>query len=231
MNSRGREFIKNVRAKRNAHERLSKGPRPHPRLKAAKKAAQAAALALHETGYVDSNLVHNMDSSATLQLLNTIPQGAATTQRVGKKARMKSLQIRGHIRVSNSTDTHHGAVILIYDKRPTGSLPTPTDVLLTHTADSLNNDQNAPRFRILRRWDFSFCGSVTNGMTDSSMVILDEFVKLKNLPVVYKAAGTGGIGDIEQGALYILTTGDPGTVIGGTAAVLAGNCRLRYTDM
>ena len=45
---------------------------------------------------------------------------------------------------------------------------------------------------------------------------------------VYKAAGTGAIGDIEEGALYLATIGvsAPGTA----AASLQGGFRLRFLD-
>ena len=60
----------------------------------------------------------------------------------------------------------------------------------------------------------------------------DWWLDLKSTPVVYKAAGTGAIGDIEEGALYLVTVGQ---VAAGTAAaamrvafrLLPGRLRLK----
>ena len=57
----------------------------------------------------------------------------------------------------------------------------------------------------------------------------DWWLDLKSKPVVYKAAGTGAIGDIEEGALYLVTIGQ---VAAGTAAAAARLAfRLRFLDV
>jgi hypothetical protein len=57
----------------------------------------------------------------------------------------------------------------------------------------------------------------------------DWWLDLKNLPVVYKAATTGAINDIEEGALYLVTVGN---IAAGTAAANTSSAfRLRFKDV
>ena len=53
----------------------------------------------------------------------------------------------------------------------------------------------------------------------------DFWLSLGNRPVTFKAAGTGAIGDIEEGALYLVTVGN--TAAGTAAAALAASFRMR----
>ena len=126
------------------------------------------------------------------------------------------------------------ATIIIYDKRPTGALPTITDILVSAASNSMNNDANAGRFQIVKRMDEllgnrSFTGAVANALVDCSAAEADWWIDLKNRPVTYKAAGTGAIGDIEEGALYLVTIGS--TAAGTAAAELGANFRLRFQDI
>ena len=56
----------------------------------------------------------------------------------------------------------------------------------------------------------------------------DWWLDLKSTPVVYKAAGTGAIGDIEEGASTVTV----GQVAAGTAAAaMRVAFRLRFLDV
>lgn len=182
-----------------------------------------------ENNFVDvANASYANDTTGSITLLNTVAQGSSVNQRIGKKWMMKSIQCRGY-QFNNTTATFNDtACLLVYDKRPTGSLPAITEVLNTVNAASFNNDVNSGRFRIIRRWDKMLLGvaSATTG-TETSVLQFEEFVKL-NLPVVNKGATNGAIGDIEQGALYFITVGSsaPGTA---NAATQVG-FRIRFKD-
>lgn len=190
------------------------------------------AMVQKESGYVDlAAASYACDTTGTITLLATVPQGAAVTQRVGKKIALKSIQSRGFLRSGTTTISCDTAVLMVYDKRPTGSLPAITDILVSANPQAFNNDANSGRFRILRRWDIDLVGNIgTAGQqTDKSLYGFDEYVDLKALPCVYKAAGTGAIADIEEGALYLVTVGSeaPGT----TAGVLSAGFRVRFVDV
>jgi len=185
-----------------------------------------------EKGYVDTTVAsYGCDTTGSVTLLNTVAQGAAVTQRVGKKIIMKGLQCRGQI--TNRTDAiiTQVAYMIVYDKRPTGALPTITDILVSASCNSMNNDANAGRFRILKRCDDNLLGNGTSTatLTEATSKNADWWLDLKSAPVTYKAAATGAIGDIEEGALYLVTIGDQAA--GTSAAYLTAAFRLRFLDV
>lgn len=185
------------------------------------------------TGYVDLAVnTYAFNTTGSITLIATVAQGTSVNQRVGKKLRWNSIQIRGYVASDTTTTQCNGALILVYDRRPTGSLPAITDVLVSANQNSFNNDDNSSRFQILRRWDWAFIGNNTTAgqQTDSTTRALNEYVKLSGLLCTYNAtASTGAIGTIEQGALYAITVGN---VAAGTGDANAGvGYRVRYTDV
>lgn len=199
---------------------------------------RAAYTAAKETGYVDIAVAnYALDTTGSVTLLNTVAQGASVNQRVGKKIVMKGLQCRGYMQNNATAIFNDVAYIIVYDKRPTGALPAVTDILVTASAQAFNNDTNAGRFRILKRCDEMLIGNgsqtappVSDGnLTDLYVKGADFYLDLKGLGVTYKAAGTGAIGDIEEGALYLVTVGQ--RAAGTTAAAASLGFRLRFTDI
>lgn len=186
-------------------------------------------VASKESGYVDlAYASYPCNTTGSITLIATIAQGASVNQRVGKKVALKSLQIRGVAINDTAATVNDVAVIIVYDRRPTGSLPAITDVLDTANAASFNNDSNSGRFKIIKRMDFVLTGNSTTPATGNEAMNLDCFIPLNGLPAVFKAAGTGAIGDIEEGALYCITVG---TNAAGTADANAGmGFRTRFVD-
>lgn len=182
-----------------------------------------------ETGFVDIALAnYAQDTTGTIALLNTVAQGTSVNQRVGKKIMLKSLQFHG-ISVAGTTATiNEVSFLIVYDKRPTGALPAITDILNTANTISFNNDANSGRFRILKRVDRQLIGNSTTPSTGDEARREDFYLNLRDLPTTFKAAGTGAIGDQEEGSLLIVSVGN---VAAGTAAsTLAGAFRLRFVD-
>lgn len=195
-------------------------------------AAQKGRVASRETGYVDlAGGAYVMDTTGSVTLLNAIAQGASVNQRVGKKVMLKSLQFRGNISNNSAATVNDVAFMIVYDKRPTGSLPAVTDILVSASATSLNNDANSGRFKILKRWDEVLIGNATApaNYTEAMFKNCEFYLPLKGLPTTFKAAGTGAIGDIEDGALYLVTVGVIATGTG--AALMQGSFRTRFIDI
>lgn len=190
--------------------------------------------AAKETGFVDTAVSSPMDTTGLVTLLNTVAQGTSVNQRVGKKILMKGLQIRGYAGNGTTATFNDVAFLIVYDKRPTGALPAVTDILVAANATALNNDANSGRFAIIKRWDgmllgnLSLTGAVANALVENTAIGTDCYVELGKREVVYKAAATGAIADIEQGALYLVTVG--ANAAGTTAATLVFNARLRFFD-
>lgn len=201
-------------------------PAPTPMSQQVYQLAKAAKM---DTGYIDvTSAGGGLDTTGFITLLNPVPQGASVNARVGKKILLKGLQIRGVLYNGSSAYVNDVAVIIVYDKRPTGSTPAITDILNSVSSQSMNKDDNASRFRILRRLDGTLCGNSTV-ITAASGISFDEYVDLKKAPTVYKSAGTGGVGDIAEGALWMI--GCSAAVAGPAAAVASLQTRVRYYDI
>lgn len=185
-----------------------------------------------ETGFVDVALAsYALDTTGSVTLLNPIAQGASVNQRVGKKVVLRGLQCRGNLQNNNNATFNDVAFLIVYDKRPTGALPTVTDILVSASANAMNNDANAGRFKIVKREDGVLTGNFTaaQNVTTGSSIPSDWYLSLKEMPTVYKAAATGAIGDIEEGALYLVTVGS--NAAGVTAATASMAFRLRFKDI
>ena len=96
---------------------------------------------------------------------------------------------------------------LVHERREQRSLPDPEAL-----------ERHDPRQR-----------GTAGQQTDKSSIVVDEFLSLRSLPCAYKAAGTGAIGDIEQGALYLITVGDNAAGNTDSDAILA--FRTRFLDV
>lgn len=187
------------------------------------------ALVRRETGYNDYSSGVNLpfDTTGSIQLIATVAQGTTVGTRVGKKIMWKSLQMRGMI-ISNAAANYNNCCLLVvYDKRPTGSLPAITDILDAANAAAMNNDANSGRFVILsrRQWILEANAGAPNGKSNASV---DDFVKI-NRYCEYKAAGTGAIADISSGAVYVVSVGSNAPGTGAAASNFA--FRMRFIDV
>lgn len=185
-----------------------------------------------DAGFVDNTGVGlELNTTGTIALVATIAQGASVNQRIGKKAVLKSIQMRGYV-VSDTTTLYSvGTLMLVYDRKPTNALPAISDILVSPSSFAFLNDVNSDRFQIVRRWNFNFVGnSLTPGQaTDSTAYALDEFVDLKKRPIEFNAAGTGAIGDIAKGAIYIVAVGS--RPAGTNDALGSVSFRTRFIDV
>jgi len=181
-------------------------------------------------GYVDYAFATIAASSGagSVALLATIAQGPAVTQRLGKKARYKSVQLRGNVRADTGTATTKVAVLVVYDRAPRGAVPAITDIFNTDSSNSFNNDAMSDRYRIIHRRDYNIVGT-SAGTTSASQQVIEEYIPLNLLPVNFAALGTGAITDIVNGALYLVVLGDVGA--GTTDATVNIGARIRFVDV
>lgn len=166
------------------------------------------------------------DTTGSITLLATVPQGTTQVTRNGKKIIWDSIQTRGSFSTgTTSTANSLAAWMLVYDRRPTGVLPAITDILVTANSNSFVNDDNANRFKILRR-DMRYLNSNNAGTAFQDRAIEDFIVVNKRAE--FKSLGTGAIADIEEGALYLVTVGN--IAAGTTAPGIAATFRVRFHD-
>jgi len=181
-----------------------------------------------EVNYVELAGNSQMNTTGAISLLATIPQGAGVSQRIGKRAYYKSIMARLIITAGTTNVTNICTYMIVYDKRPTGALPAITDILQTVTPLSNMNDNNTGRFEIIRRESFQQNGNSTTAQTGQERIFYEDYINLAKRPVVFESAGTGTIGDIDSGALYLilLSTNNIGT----TASTCDFTFRTRYTE-
>lgn len=170
------------------------------------------------------------NTTGSITLIPVIPQGASASQRIGKKAVLKSIQAHGLLVSDNTTLVTNGRYLLVWDRQPNAVLPAITAVLDTANYMSFTNDSNKDRFLILRDKKFAVAGNnLTAGQqTDRSIHAINFFQRLPNLETHYGTVGDGTIGDINSGALYLVTVGS--TASGTADCNFQFGFRVRYID-
>lgn len=179
-----------------------------------------------ETHYLDMYPANQeITSSGSVTLLNAVAAGTSVNQRAGKKWKMLNLQIKGAISNKASATFTDNEYMIIYDHRPGGALPAFNDIVDQNS--QFINDAHRDRFNVLFRGNMLLTGTATAG--DKSGYAKDFYHVIPiNRTVINKAAGTGAIGDIDLGALYLVTWSYTGT--GLTAAEMLYRTRLRFQD-
>lgn len=166
--------------------------------------------------------------------INQVPLGNSSITRTGRKLSITAVAIRGRIywpvAAIASSISSKVSLLLIWDRNvnQSAALPAWNTILNAQNSISLTNKDNAPRFKILRRWDFI----ITNGASsnnDSSMVSVDEFVKMKNKITYFTTADTTGLyPNMQEGGLLLYFTSD--TATGAACPLGEFNTRVYFQD-
>lgn len=172
-------------------------------------------------------------AGATGGCINQVPIGTSSITRVGRRFANTAVAIRGSVNSGTTTTIAKASMILVWDRNvnQSAALPTWNAILNSQSPNSLTNKDNAPRFKILRRWDFTLAGNnATAGQqTDCSIQSIDEFVKLRNKVTLMTAADSTGVyPDMVEGGLLLYTTSNQ--VTGTTAPVFTLSTRLYFQD-
>lgn len=168
--------------------------------------------------------------------LTQITQGTSVTTRVGKRISLVSLECHGYIVNESAADYNFCEVVIVYDRRPTGSTAGSSDVFNTSPPTGAStrqiNDQNADRFEIIYRKSYTLVGApgtASTTVSDSTIVDCSFLLDLGGRPVVYKLLGTGASSDMAEGDLLVFLNTNRAA---GTNDVATLNCtiRLRFCD-
>lgn len=185
-----------------------------------------------ETKFFDTQLAFTVDTTgevpATGQLV-LIPQGVTQSTRVGRKATLKSLQIR-----LNATHTPAGGanaastmyLYVVQDTQCNGAAAAVTDVFTSASMEqALINIANSSRFRILKKWvmDFNSGAGVTTAYNNISRHV--EFYKRLQLPIEYSST-TGAITEIRSNNVFLIA----GAIGADDAITVSGTARVRFSD-
>lgn len=139
------------------------------------------------------------DSTGQVVLLNEIEQGTSQSERVGKLIKLSSLQLNGRYVPEGSIPIPRAQLLIVYDKMPTGTLPSVSDILTSSDSYGFTNDDNASRFVILRNKKF-----VNARGTEPTCENISEYLSLNKYVTSYKELTSGAIADISSGALYMV---------------------------
>lgn len=183
-----------------------------------------------ELKYVDVfSTFQTFPDSGALFLLNGLAPGTGASQRIGKKALMKTLQFRGSVSANVfTTNPFQGIVrfLWIYDKQSNATAPTVAQILeSSSSATSFMNMDNRDRFVVLADKVMPIDQS---GGHESAQV---KLYKKCNLATIFNAGTAGTIADITSGSIYLLIMSETG---GGplpdNLPLLTFTSRIRYDD-
>lgn len=182
-----------------------------------------------ELKYVDKSQPDTaVPEAGTLYLLNGLVPGTGASQRIGKKAVMKSLQFR-----CATSGGAPGAVpfqgfvryLFVYDRQSNATAPTVANILEASIGSSMMNMDNRDRFLVLADKQFAID---QNGGNQSSQC---KMYRKINLPTIFNAGTAGTIADITSGSVYLLTIATQGFSSGATnSPYCTFYTRIRFDD-
>jgi len=186
-----------------------------------------------EVHYVDLALAaYGMDTTGSVTALNLIAEGNDNTTRLGRKATMRSVSVRGYVvQAGVANVAQQGRLLVVWDNAAAGALPVITDVLTAITSSSFVNVNNVARFTVL--YDNTYeVGSLNTGATVS---IADQTVKKVDVELRVDSSTqfsgtTAAIGSIQNGTLLLLTMGSSAAA-GNAGLTAALSTRVTFVDV
>lgn len=189
-----------------------------------------------EKKYFDTNLPQNVVPTLGIyRILNGIARSSGTTERIGKKVTLKSIQIRMKLRRNSVAGVPQNATVriaVIYCKESAINmsnsywLDTPSTVATDDlNVNSMLNLTNTPNFVILKDVVIELDGG--NGEENYW-----QYYHKCNLDTEFTKTATGGaFSDFSYGSLWLCivdnnVSGAPGT----TGAVISYFSRVRFAD-
>ena len=152
-----------------------------------------------------------------------IVQGTSSFTRLGHKIRNTGNRIKGHFFADiNGPRAAIVGYSWVWDKSPNLALPAVSDIFTIDAtkgydmANTLLVDDNSDRFKVLRSVRKTICktgsaaaaaGAGPGGMgNETNVVLIDDYLKLPASCVTtyVKGNATGGINNVQTGALYLI---------------------------
>lgn len=179
-----------------------------------------------------SGKVFNTTGSVTH--INAIPLGNGDEEREGKTCKVTSIQIKGYAVADTSTVGNVCRYLVIYDKKPSGTLPTPSDLLNTVSCNGFVRWDQKHRFIVLRDEAFTLAGSYTapgTGDIVNPIHYVNEYIRLPaDMSCQWTSSDTTGtIATATEGAIYLVTVGSASPT-GDVDCQMACNYRVSFRD-
>lgn len=190
----------------------------------------STAVATSANGY----LAQGAAAPASAIVINQIPQNTSAVTRIGRKALMKALHIRGrHYCQSGGSSAAMTALYLVYIPvldRTVTTMPPHNVITGAQDPETQTVVDNAQRFKILRKWQFNMIGDLDAASTGQEQHLIDEMVPINREVCWNKEDTTGVFDNMERGALclYAQGTGASGAT---TSAIFQLTTRLYFADL
>lgn len=184
-----------------------------------------------EKKYIDASGTAN-GSTGSVTFLNGLTNGTNSQQRVGQSVRFVNLSLRlayaGH-----ATEDIWYRYMLVHDKSPHGVSPAITTIL---NADSINSHRNldyTSRFTVLCDKVLFLpagSGAIDGGFTNVFIDLAKKAKANSKLKSKYESnyglSNTGLIGDVSEGAFYLVQTSSSAT----NEPIFSWESRMRFLD-
>jgi len=190
----------------------------------------------NEVKFLDTALSFSVDSTmepsstAATGMINFIDQGVGQSQRIGRMACIKSIQIRGTMTYTPAASTVGSALVTMYvilDKQSNAAGASISDIFTGSDANAaLINMANSSRFTILSKKKFQFSSGAGVSAAYARQVKGWEFFHRCNIPLEFEGTGSG-IGNIKSNNVFLAYGADTGA---DDLVVVTGNARIRFTD-
>lgn len=201
-----------------------------------------------------SPIVATTTGSENTSVLNLVPPGSGSYNRVGRKIRMKSVRLRGLARfqcgqagTTGNYTVYPLRMIVVLDKQPSGAQPIFSDIFGytpqtgTEASTVMSNLRydNTDRFKVLKdvllEPDKLVASALSGGTEVDSFysVKFDEYIKLNGVEAVYSGqSATQTIADISSNALYVIwrATVATSSAVHAWEVTADSIARLRYYD-
>jgi len=182
-----------------------------------------------EVKFFDTALSFLFDNTgevpATGQLA-LIPQGDTESTRDGRKAVIKSIQIRGtmsFVPAALATATEVTYLYLVLDRQANGAAAAITDVFTSNVMRSNNLElNNSKRFKILKKWVTAFNSGAGATTAYNNVVVPLEYYKKCNIPMDWNSTA-GAITEIKSNNLFLCAGS-----LQDDLTTFTGSCRLRF---
>lgn len=161
-------------------------------------------------------------TTPTFLLCNGVGAGTGFNERVGRKIKIKSIQLNS-VTIVGTAAPARLRLMLVLDRQSNGSTPSIGNILDNTTilvnSKAFMNLDNRARFSVI--WDKKFTlDTVMKTQIDHSVF------KKKLIDVTYSGT-TNGIGSISTNSIWFVAVSDQGAT---NAPTLVGGVRIRYTD-
>jgi len=186
-----------------------------------------------EFKYYDIGPIFTTPITDTVQIthLDSIPMTDTVSGRNGQRFQPTKARIRMTLRSNTSTQVTNMYMALIWDYEPKKTLANAAEIMQSPlTVTGMPNRDNAGRFRVIKRWNFSFAGNFTNPATGLECAFIDEYIKLPTglVAVCDRIDTSGVIGNRIEGALIMIAQSDVSAV--GNAIVTSSTCRINFRE-